>query len=81
MMPPPARRSILAGLISLTASPRAVLAQPLDGFSQTTVQDLARARSLRPWRRPQRAHGPAGDLTYDDYRQIRFRRDRCLWAE
>ena len=75
------RRGVLAGLLALaTGRPISALAQPAAGFSEWTVQTLAQARSLAPWQPLRRAAGPAGDLTYDEYRQIRFRRDRWLWA-
>ena len=74
------RRGVLAGLLALAAAPSPALAQASGFFSAATVQAMARERSLRAWERPQRAPGPAANLSYDDYRQIRFRRDRWLWS-
>ncbi len=74
----PRRRGVLAGLLALAATHRPAAAQT--GFSALSVQALARARSLNPWTPPRRAPGPAAGLTYDQYRQIRFRPDRWLWA-
>ncbi len=76
------RRGVLAGLLALAAAaPRAGAAQGLLGgaFSSLALRERARRLSLEPWRRLERAAGPAAGLSYDDYRKIRFRRDRWLW--
>ena len=74
------RRGVLASLLAITASPLAARAQTASGFNGDRVKSLAKARSLAPWRPLPRAAGPAAGLTYDEYRQVRFRRDRWLWA-
>ncbi len=74
------RRGVLASLLAIAASPLAARAQTASGFNGDRVKSLAKARSLAPWRPLPRAAGPAGGLTYDEYRQVRFRRDRWLWA-
>jgi glucans biosynthesis protein len=74
------RRGVLAGLMALAATaPQAALAQGLfgSGFSSLALREQARRLSREAWRRPARA---TGGLSYDDYRQVRFRRDRWLWS-
>ena len=73
------RRGVLAGLMALAAAaPRAASAQGLlsGGFSPQALREQARRLSREAWRKPARA---TGRLSYDDYRQVRFRRDRWLW--
>jgi glucans biosynthesis protein len=77
------RRGVLAGLLGLAvAAPQMAAAQAMLGgvFSTSALRERARRLSLEPWRRPSRAAEPTAGLSYDDYRQIRFRRDRWLWA-
>ncbi len=76
------RRGVLAGLLALAAAPKPVAAQVHLGgaFSTLALRERARRLSHEPWLRPARAPGPAAGISYDDYRQIRFRRDRWLWG-
>ena len=77
------RRGVLAGLLGLAAmAPRAASAQGLPGgvFSVNALRERARRMSREPWRKPARASERAAGITYDEYRQLRFRRDRWLWA-
>lgn len=77
------RRGVLAGLLGLAAiAPKVAAAQGVLGgtFSAAALRERARRMSGEPWRRPPRAPAPAANISYDDYRQIRFRRDRWLWA-
>lgn len=75
------RRGVLAGLLSFAAGPVPALAAGAAGpFSDQTVRDIAKARSASPWRPPTRTSAAARSLSYDDYRQLRFRTDRWLWA-
>jgi glucans biosynthesis protein len=74
------RRGVLAGLMAFAAGPLPALAQG-SGFSALDVQAMARARAQKPWSPPTRTSAAAAGITYDEYRQIRHRRDRWLWAE
>jgi glucans biosynthesis protein len=77
------RRGVLAGLLGLAAVvPQAATAQAMFGgaFSVQALRDRARRMSREPWRAPPRASGSAAGITYDDYREIRFRRDHWLWS-
>lgn len=80
-------RSLLGGCLGFAAAsacvPRSFAerggasARPF-GFDD--VVELARRRAGRPWREPPRPLPAAlRSLTYDQYREIRFRPDRSLW--
>jgi len=50
------------------------------GFDEVAAE--ARALALQPWRdAPPSRHRALLDLSYDDYRDIRFRPDRALWRD
>ena len=77
------RRGVLAGLLGLAAmAPKAASAQNMavGAFSAAAVRERARRMSAEPWRMPPRAAASVAGVSYDDYRQIRFRRDKWLWA-
>jgi periplasmic glucans biosynthesis protein len=84
---PPGRRSFLAGLsslLALAASPRSTGAQPLTPYARFSHEDIvatARGLSSRPYVRPATVPETLRKLTYDLYRQIRFRKDGAIWGK
>ncbi len=86
----PSRRSALALLLSTSAlglGSQTALAAPPDaaakaGFGYEDVVRQARALGERPFD-PTAATIPRelSDLTYDSYREIRFRRERAFWRD
>lgn len=89
------RRSLLAALpasallMAGTALPRIALAQQPDGssvaaaaqhFSFDSLSEEMRALSAQPHQSAPQPKSFLDDLTYDDYRLIRFNPDRARWA-
>src|SRR5262249_11261457 len=82
------RDVVLAGLTlpflgSLALEPRATLAaeqnQPTP-FDPQMVRQLARELGQKPYKAPDTSlPPPLKDLSYDQYRKIRFNPDRALW--
>ncbi len=61
-------------------TPTEAAAQQDFGFE--TVIDLARVAAKRPFKRPERVlTEPFADLTYDQFRGIRFRDDHRIWSD
>jgi len=89
-MPPPSRRQALALLLSSSAAvltSRYALAAPGDplpakGFGYSDVVDHARRLGERRFE-PDGLTIPSelSKLTYDSYREIRFRRDKAFWRD
>jgi len=81
------RRNVLAGLaagMSLIACGRALAvdrAATGTVFSGQTVLDEARALAARPFKALPQVPPLLANLTYDRYRQIRFRKDKAVWGE
>jgi glucans biosynthesis protein len=50
-------------------------------FSLDEVEARARALAARPYEAPAQISGPLAQLSYDDYRSIRFRPDHALWRD
>ena len=84
------RRGILCAvplsaiLLTTTALPRAVRAQTsapaaAQQFSFDILSAEMQALAANPFQAPVRVPGFLDDLTYDDYRLIRFRPDRARW--
>jgi glucans biosynthesis protein len=49
-------------------------------FDASTVREAARALAAAPYKAPaENLPGPISDLTYDQYRDIRFRPDQAIW--
>jgi glucans biosynthesis protein len=92
---PPGRRSFLLGLSSLFAlaatrrAPHAqTVAQPISPsgplsapFSHANVVAEAKRLASRPFALPSAVPEALGKLSYDLYRQIRFRKDRAIWGK
>jgi periplasmic glucans biosynthesis protein len=85
----PSRRAVLAGATSglgIAALPWRVAAED-DGnrqaaakpFSFDILTDIARTRAAAPFVEAPAPEGFLGDLSYDDYRLIRFDPDRARW--
>ena len=73
-------RSILSGLFVIAQTFGAASAALAFGFDEVAAE--ARALALQPWRdAPPSRHRALLDLSYDDYRDIRFRPDRALWQD
>ncbi len=68
------------GLSSLLGAPCAQAAQGAPAFGLDDVARLAAARAARPWQAPARTDDVLAELSYDQYRDIRFRSERSLWA-
>lgn len=72
-----AKLSVWAALLlSFWATP-----QPVQAFGFDEVARLAAERATRPWQRPPAVPGPLARLSYDQYRDIRFNRERFLWRD
>lgn len=89
---PPGRRSFLLGLSSLFAlaatrrSPNAQTISPAGApvatpFSHADIVAEARALASRPYAAPPAVPEALSKLTYDLYRQIRFRKGRAIWGK
>ena len=50
-------------------------------FSRDTVITLAKELSTKPYKAPPQAPDVLSTLSYDQYRAIRFRPDKALWAD
>ena len=51
-------------------------------FDSSHVRELARSLAAKPFEAPDlKLPDPFGDLSYDDYRSIRFRPERALWRD
>ena len=73
-------RSILSGLFVIAQTFGAASAALAFGFDEVAAE--ARALALQPWRdAPPSRHRALLDLSYDDYRDIRFRPERALWQD
>jgi glucans biosynthesis protein len=88
----PNRRTVLslmtatAALLTTSALPRVVHAQESlvaaqQQFSFDLLTEEMRALAAAPYRAPERTPSFLDELTYDDYRLIRFRPDRARWQE
>lgn len=87
----PGRRTFLSGISSLIALAGAgagfggrTFAQPARNgipFSHANVIAAAQALSSQPYSPPAPVPQSLGGLTYDLYRQIRFRKDRAIWGK
>ena len=66
--------SLFASLATGSARPQA----PAQTFAYETVQALAEALAKKNYEPPEAAKGK-DELDYDQYRQIRFRKERTLW--
>lgn len=75
----PSRRALLLGAAAAGLLPRRLRAEAAFGFE--SVVALAKARAAAAYRpsRPSLS-APFAGLSYDDYRAIRFRPERRLWA-
>ncbi len=87
--PGPSRRAVLAGATSglaIAALPGSVAAEGIaqgqatpKPFSFDILTELARSRATAPFAEAPAPEGFLGDLSYDDYRLIRFDPDRTRW--
>lgn len=83
---PPGRRSFLVGLsslLALAASPRSPNAQTVlrsPAFSHADVIAEAKGLAALPFASPATVPETLRKLSYDLYRQIRFRKDRAIWG-
>jgi glucans biosynthesis protein len=74
------KASIAASAAALLPGARAEAAADGAPFSSSTVRDLARSLSLKPFAPPDENLPDAlKSLTYDQYRSIRFLPDHALW--
>ena len=78
------RRQMLRGTIALSAAASLRRLQAAESgfveFGPSTVRDIARARSARPFEPPdEKLPDALKDLNYDQYRSIRFLPERALW--
>lgn len=73
-----ARRALHAQTVSQTISPSAPVSAP---FSHADVVTGAKRLAARPFVLPSTVPQALGKLTYDLYRQIRFRKDRAIWRK
>jgi glucans biosynthesis protein len=69
----------LGALGSGTISP-AVAAEARQGFSRATVVDIARDLAGKVFEPPAEVPQPFADLGYDQYRDIRFKKDLAWWT-
>lgn len=66
--------------VSAQRARRAQAPAPVQAFGFDTIQRLAQARSEQPYHEPnERLPDSLAKLSYDDYRDIRFRPERALW--
>ncbi|MFD0986795.1 glucan biosynthesis protein [Methyloligella solikamskensis] len=76
--------SVAFGALALgaAAGPGSGLAQDnkKTPFSRKTVVDMAREMAKTPYDPPQPVPDTFTNLSYDDHRKIRFKKDRALWA-
>src|SRR5690348_6082089 len=77
---------LLALMAYVLAGPLAVFALPAAAANAFSLNDVAaRAKALadEPYKAPDDAQLPKSlrELTYDQYRDIRFRPDRALWRD
>jgi glucans biosynthesis protein len=85
------RRRFIGGSLTVPAALIAVAAGkpeagdpavPSEPFGPSTVRDVARALAAKPWHAPDsKLPGALANLTYDQYRSIRFNPARALWRE
>ncbi|CAN0348805.1 unnamed protein product [Discosporangium mesarthrocarpum] len=86
-MPRPGRRAFLTGLSSLVAFagiPRNAASQSVPAaarFAHANVVLQAKGLAARPFMPPAAVPETLTELTYDLYRQIRFRKDRAIWGK
>lgn len=83
------RRQVSAGLAALpflvpapwsATSAIAQILAPDEAFDADTVKRLARQLAEKPYKAPdQPLPGPLKDLSYDQYRDVRFKVDNALW--
>jgi len=78
------RRQMLRGAIALSAAASLRRLQAAESgfveFGPSTVRDIARALSARPFEPPdEKLPDALKDLNYDQYRSIRFLPERALW--
>lgn len=75
------RRDLLAAMPAAALMPHvAIAAEPQPGFRM--ARDQARALARRPYQRPTRPLPKAfASLSYDAYRDIRYRPDKGLWRD
>ncbi|MEG6510066.1 glucan biosynthesis protein [Methyloligella sp. 2.7D] len=69
------------GLISTAAAQEAPAKNNNSHFSRRTVVDLAKDMAKKPFQAPAQIPASFSSLSYDDYRKIRFRKDKALWAD
>lgn len=73
------RRHLIAALPA-AALAGAAQAAPFGSFNEGSVQAMARDLARRPYRAPSKDLPPAlSNLSYDDYRNIRFRPAKAQW--
>ncbi|HSF04036.1 MAG TPA: glucan biosynthesis protein, partial [Solirubrobacterales bacterium] len=70
----------LGSLAGLALAQAAAQDQVVDGFAADTVKRLAQQLAQRPYSKPRiELPEPYNKLTYDQYRDIRFRADQAIW--
>ncbi|MEX0283140.1 MAG: glucan biosynthesis protein [Paracoccaceae bacterium] len=75
------RRAFLAGSTALTLAAPAAATSPAMPFSAQTVIERARELSRKSYSERPMVPKDWLDLTYDQYRDIRFRKNDALWAD
>jgi len=68
------------GILGPSSKAPTLASQSEHEFSRGTVVQLAKNIAARPFKAPQEVPRPFGKLGYDEYRDIKFKRDRALWA-
>lgn len=74
-----AASSAALGALSPKLSSSAFAQQPTDTFSRETVVEVARDLAKRDFQRPAKVPEPFNSFGYDQYRDIRFRKERAIW--
>jgi glucans biosynthesis protein len=70
------------GAVAVSAAPAKPAAASPRAFTAATVVERARALAARPYQEPKQALPEAYTrLSYDAYRDIRYRNDKALWRE
>jgi len=70
----------LAAVIGALSAPLSAAAQERSRFSHDQVVDAARALASMPFVPPPLVPERLLDLSYDEYRQIRFRKEKAVWG-
>jgi len=74
------RRGALAGAAAAAAAlGRIGPAEAASDFSEGAVQELARSLARRAYRAPAKPAAALTELSYSQYRSIRFRKDAAIW--